>query len=610
MRLRLPLFALAIAVIFSGCTSILGDFDVAPGSDAGFDANVPDTSVLDASKDAPANDASPDAGETSVACDSTQKSCGGACVALDDPKFGCANVATCDPCVTKNASATCTGGACAIAQCDNGFEDCVGGASDGCETNTASDPAHCGSCTNACSATGGTPNCAGGKCSSVVCTGTHADCNQKPVDACEVDLSNDPANCGTCTNVCASVNGTGSCAGSRCSFACTAPFAHCATSGDADGCNIDTSKDDHNCGQCGTICTGGTACQNSKCDCPAGQSLCNGACVNTTSDGANCGACGHNCGGGGCSTSVCQPVQVAGGLGGSVAYLLAANNAIYGSYTDANKQGHVFVIQPTQGASTAPPTNVINNALGIGPLWADATNLWFGNNAAPNAGIFFAPFTNLASATRASNTSGSSGTVYHVSAQGGHAYWDQGTGTLFQQTGPVSAVPVVITPSAARAIGSDGQFVYFAKAAGTIYRGTGDLTQTANLQTVGTSPPNSAFDRDTLFDALNVYFGDSQNLYRYPKTGGNFTKLLSFSLPEPPEVYAIDPDPNLNRLYWAALDTDSYQAQTVWAANRDGTSTAPIKIASTAPTHPTAIVADPRAVYYGTSTGEVWKVVK
>ncbi len=60
---------------------------------------------------------------------------------------------------------------------------------------------------------------------------------------------------------------------------------------------MNTQTNNNNCGTCGTVCAGGTACTGGRCVCPMGQTSCGtpAACVNTQTDRANCGACGRAC---------------------------------------------------------------------------------------------------------------------------------------------------------------------------------------------------------------------------------------------------------------------------------------------------------------------------
>ncbi len=60
-----------------------------------------------------------------------------------------------DSCAADNADAGCAmDGACALFSCDDGFEDCNGDFSDGCEVDLRNDDAHCGGCGFTCGAEG------------------------------------------------------------------------------------------------------------------------------------------------------------------------------------------------------------------------------------------------------------------------------------------------------------------------------------------------------------------------------------------------------------------------------------------------------------------------
>lgn len=65
----------------------------------------------------------------------------------------------------------------------------------------------------------------------------------------------------------------------------------------------------------------GQTCSNGVCGCPAGDTICAGACVDTTTDPNNCGTCGEACGvfaGNGlqilCTMSACCPAPPSGVL--------------------------------------------------------------------------------------------------------------------------------------------------------------------------------------------------------------------------------------------------------------------------------------------------------
>jgi hypothetical protein len=157
--------------------------------------------------------------ESSGVCSAGRKACRGTCVGLDDPQSGC-GLAACDPCAVANATARCSGDhACAVQSCNDGWGDCNGDPSDGCETNLQSDPNNCLSCGRSCAVAGGVgecsldPTCSLTPCCKIArCEPPFRDCNQTYTDGCEIDTADDPANCGDCNEACPS----GVCAGGNC----------------------------------------------------------------------------------------------------------------------------------------------------------------------------------------------------------------------------------------------------------------------------------------------------------------------------------------------------------------------------------------------------------
>lgn len=157
--------------------------------------------------------------ETSRACPAGQKACDVRCVGLDDPQSGC-GMAGCAPCALANATARCAADhACAVLQCADGFGDCNGDPADGCETNLGTDPYNCLSCGRSCAVAGGIgvctsdPSCSLTPCCTIAsCASPYKDCNRSYADGCEVNTATDPANCGDCNVPCAS----GVCAGGSC----------------------------------------------------------------------------------------------------------------------------------------------------------------------------------------------------------------------------------------------------------------------------------------------------------------------------------------------------------------------------------------------------------
>lgn len=197
-RTPLPVRASVVAIILwaTGCTAILGDFEVG--------------------------------GADGQPC---EKTCGGQCVSKEDPTVGCA-AGSCDPCPARpNAASSCTGGACSFT-CNENFADCDANPENGCEKSVASDPANCGGCNTVCGTTNTAfpPTCNAGKCEFTCNTG-FAHCGTVAQAGCETDLMTNPDHCGACGHSCLG----GACEGGKCK-----PF-QLASIGNADGLAIDAT---------------------------------------------------------------------------------------------------------------------------------------------------------------------------------------------------------------------------------------------------------------------------------------------------------------------------------------------------------------------------------
>lgn len=191
--------------------------------------------------------------------------CGASCVDTSrDPAHcgGCDRVCP----TAANATAVCTGGACGL-ECANGWADCDGTMENGCETSTATDPASCGGCGNACPVL---PNavarCTAGTCR-FECVPGYADCNGAAGDGCEVRTAADPDHCGECGRRCTLGGGATAveCAEGACRItSCEAGLADCDGS-PANGCEVDTRVNRNHCGGCGTACGPGRRCCDGSC---------------------------------------------------------------------------------------------------------------------------------------------------------------------------------------------------------------------------------------------------------------------------------------------------------------------------------------------------------
>ncbi len=239
-RPRLSWSVLASTLVACSLTQSLDGYEGSgdqPGKDAGFDAK-PDAS---------------DAG-----CLLGTKRCGGACVDIDDPAFGCAE-GSCTPCaVASHVQAVCSPSGCEPQGCEPGYASCDDDPTTGCETplGTATD---CSICGEVCDAPSGDVACDPSqlRCAIQNCPAGSGDCNGDPEDGCE-DPLNSPEHCGACSTACPP------------EFSCTDAGGSfkCACS-DSAGCNAGS---DGECVQGLCVCGGGSLCE------PGQRCLGNGEC--------------------------------------------------------------------------------------------------------------------------------------------------------------------------------------------------------------------------------------------------------------------------------------------------------------------------------------------
>jgi hypothetical protein len=200
-------------------------------------------------------------------------------------------------CAAQNATASCAAGRCAVGMCSAGFADCDMNPANGCESNTSTSASNCGGCGTVCALPNATASCVAGACTLGACNAGFADCDGNPANGCESDLGSDPAHCGACPTACTVANGMPSCMSGRCGIArCNAGFADCDMN-PANGCEVDLSSDNQNCGACATACATGQPCSSGMCraGCASGLTMCGFTCVDLRTSVTNCGACGNVC---------------------------------------------------------------------------------------------------------------------------------------------------------------------------------------------------------------------------------------------------------------------------------------------------------------------------
>ena len=207
-----------------------------------------------------------------------------------------------------------TGGGGGNTGCPAGTADCDGKPNNGCEVDLTTDPASCGACGRACSDDGALapPACAGGLCQAACQLGL-GDCVSpaapSPDDGCETKVDTDTA-CGGCGNSCVAL-------GLVCDGQVDQQNFECECTSEADcgsfsNCQAGTGLCKCAGVECGDseICMPngfGCSCLGGP-SCGAGMNCCANppGCVNIQTDPGSCGACGHACPAGwACAAGVC-----------------------------------------------------------------------------------------------------------------------------------------------------------------------------------------------------------------------------------------------------------------------------------------------------------------
>jgi hypothetical protein len=355
------------------------------------------------------------------------KSCSGTFRDCDsDPKTGCEiNVATdtkrCGTCDTDcsdkyaHASSMCSASSCSPPICDAGYDDCVGGIQDGCETNTTQDAANCGGCGKACETAGAHVNsnaCKNSECDPK-CSSTYQTCDNDAHNGCESDSTSDASNCGACGSVCSSGStahvDSNFCIGSDCAPQCAGTFRDCDENGN-NGCEVDTGVTRTNCGGCDKICDISDAanvssnnCSGSSCQpvCKKPYDDCDGKPQNgcesrVDADVANCGACDRACAtehatATDCAAGVCTP-SCSPGWGACATPELGCVTPL-GTVTDCTKCGDAC----TAGSKFCEPAGCADHrdivVVDSGADAATANNGWHGVNGWNPAGAAGAQIT-------------------------------------------------------------------------------------------------------------------------------------------------------------------------------------------------------------------------
>ena len=131
-------------------------------------------------------------------------------------------------CSLPNAITACSGGVCNLVACQSGWGDCNGNASDGCEANYSTSVSHCGGCNIACAFPNASAFC-NGQCQLGTCMQGFDDCDGVVSNGCEANLWSSPSSCGACGTSCSLPHvSQAACSGGSCSIvACSSGWTDC-----------------------------------------------------------------------------------------------------------------------------------------------------------------------------------------------------------------------------------------------------------------------------------------------------------------------------------------------------------------------------------------------
>lgn len=283
---------------------------------------------------------------------------------------GCGTV-----CATTGAHVStnnCVAGQC-DPKCSGNYLSCDGIKPNGCEADSFTDENNCNACGTVCSSAPSahvlSNDCLSGACSPV-CSGTYKDCDSSRTNGCEVDTATSAANCGGCGSTFACSTAAAAhvtsnlCSGSSCQPVCNGLWDDCDGK-PVNGCEKDVSADVNNCGACGDTCgtlhaSGGTACGTGKCNpsCDTGWAKCTATetsgCPTQLGTTSNCSKCGEVCSG---TTPFCDP-------GGCVAYrdIVVVNSGALSPGPTANSQWHA--VKGWQSDASVPTEIKLSHNLG------------------------------------------------------------------------------------------------------------------------------------------------------------------------------------------------------------------------------------------------------
>ena len=146
-------------------------------------------------------------------CVKGRSCCEGKCLDTENDRNNCGGCGA--VCEFANVVPSCKVGRCQF-QCQAGYGNCNDVRDDGCEQRTFDSAENCGVCRRACVSTNASSVCAVSLCGLGTCSTGFGDCDQEPTNGCETDTRIEVAHCGGCNQPCALPQAQVRCEASAC----------------------------------------------------------------------------------------------------------------------------------------------------------------------------------------------------------------------------------------------------------------------------------------------------------------------------------------------------------------------------------------------------------
>ncbi len=369
----------------------------------------------------------------------------------------------------------------------------------------------------------------------VTCPNKTADCDGNTANACETDLDTDAGNCARCGMKCPTTgthaNGA-ICTAGVCGLTCESGFGDCNQVA-ADGCEVQTTSDPANCGECGHSCQG-AFCVASVCGTPPNVVAAmpeNDPLRGLAIDGSYAYTCDYNgyvykanLDGSAAAVALTAAPVVDTGLTGII---------VAGTDVLVTNENQIWRI-PTAGGSAEPIVTLELGTTVISTIVADATGVYFATAVEDgNTTYYLAPNAATPSVIDNRGSGGmliNNGFLYYVAGENWVRFSTTGGGTP-TTVGPgggmivMSGSSIMITTPTPTAASATTLFSMLGATA--IADGTFTQVFPSNMPDLSTYLWDMAYDQPG--DSLYVLAGNSsaaaQGIYQVPLHGGSIKQI-------------------------------------------------------------------------------------